>query len=178
MLNTYIKNQGISKTFVRNNNRNYTNEMNWDTDYDGDVANIRFDENQNGLHRHYEFSLDNEDLANILNVESVNIPIDKRLEMDFNQPQPSCKIQVIPSPMSSSSTSSLNAPKMIEYYRVVPSRKYRHHRHKSRASHKVYRGSKSRSFKRSPAKRSSTKRSSVKRSPAKTSSTKRRYSRR
>jgi len=165
MLNTYIKNQGISKTFVRNNNRKYTNEMNWDTDYDGDVANIRFDENQNGLQRHYEFSLDNEDLANILNVESVNIPIDKRLEMDFNQPQPSCKIQVIPSTMTSS---SLNPPKMIEYYRVIPSRKHR--RHKSRKTHKVYKvykvykGRKSRSLKRSPAKRSSTKRSSTKRS--------------
>ena len=86
MLNTYIKNRGITKTIIHDNNHNHTNQINWDADYDGDVANISFNTNTDGKRNHFNISLDNEDLANILNMPSVNIPIDKRLKMDFEEP--------------------------------------------------------------------------------------------
>lgn len=86
MLNTYIKNRGITKTIFHDNNHNHVNQINWDADYDGDVANISVDSNTDGKRNHYAVSLDNQDLANILTIPSVDIPLDKRLKMDFQQP--------------------------------------------------------------------------------------------
>jgi len=86
MLDTYIKNRGATKTLIYNNNRNNVNEINWDADYDGEVANISLDLQNNGRQKHYDVTLDNEDLANILNVPSVNMPLDRRLKRDFKKP--------------------------------------------------------------------------------------------
>jgi hypothetical protein len=84
MLDTYIKNRGATKTLIyNNNNHNAVNEINWDADYDGKVANISVDLQNNGRLKHYDITLDNEDLANILNVPSVNMPLDRRLKRDF-----------------------------------------------------------------------------------------------
>ena len=86
MLNTYIKNSGLSQTVIynTNNNQNEFNELNWDANYDGNIANVSLTSNNNGNKKHYNISLDNQDLANMLNVPSVNVPIDRRLQMDFN----------------------------------------------------------------------------------------------
>jgi hypothetical protein len=86
MLNTYIKNRGLTQTLIHTNNRNQFNETNWDADYDGNVANISVTSNTDGNKKRYNISLDNEDLANILNVPSINMPIDKRLQLDFVEP--------------------------------------------------------------------------------------------
>jgi hypothetical protein len=86
MLNTYIKNRGHTETLIHNNNQNKFNKIDWDADYDGNVANISLTSELNGNQQHYDVQLDNQDLANILNVPSVNMPIHKRLEMDFNRP--------------------------------------------------------------------------------------------
>jgi len=86
MVNTYIKNQGITKTIIHDNNHNHINQIKWDADYDGDIANLSVDTNTDGKRKHFNFSLDNQDLANILNIQSVNMPIDKRLKMDFQEP--------------------------------------------------------------------------------------------
>jgi hypothetical protein len=83
MLNTFIKNRGSTKTIIHNNNDNNVNEIEWDADYDGDVANISLDLTNNGNVNHYNVKLDNDDLANILNVNSVKTPIHKRLEKDL-----------------------------------------------------------------------------------------------
>jgi hypothetical protein len=87
MLDTYIKNRGISKTIIHNNNHNESSEVNWDADYDGDSANISLDMKDNGLYKHYDIKLTNEDLASILNVPSIESPLDKRLLNDFNRRQ-------------------------------------------------------------------------------------------
>jgi hypothetical protein len=87
MLNTYIKNRGITKTIMHNNNDNQVNQINWDADYDGNIANISVNTNTNGKHNHYNITLDNEDLANILNVDSVNMPLHRRLKNDFKDRQ-------------------------------------------------------------------------------------------
>ena len=86
MLNTYIKNRGHTETLIHNNNQNKFNKIDWDADYDGNVANISLTSDLNGNQTQYDIQLDNQDLANILNVPSVDMPIHKRLEMDFNRP--------------------------------------------------------------------------------------------
>jgi len=84
MLNTYIKNRGITQTHVNNNNQKQFNQINWDADYDGQNANISVTSDTDGNKNHFDITLDNEDLANMLNIPSVSTPIDKRLQMDFD----------------------------------------------------------------------------------------------
>jgi len=86
MLNNYIKNRGTTQMLLQNNNQKTFNEINWDADYDGNVANISLDSMSNGKSKHYNIQLDNDDLANLLNIPSVNMPIDKRLKMDLERP--------------------------------------------------------------------------------------------
>ena len=62
MLNTYIKNQGITKTIIHDNNHNHINQVKWDADYDGDIANLSIDTNTDGKRKHFDFSLDNLEL--------------------------------------------------------------------------------------------------------------------
>jgi hypothetical protein len=85
--NYYIKSKGSLQTFVNNNNNNNNNQFNeidWDAGYDGDVANVILSSNNNGNQKIYNVKLDNEDLANLLNVPSITGPIHKRIQMDFN----------------------------------------------------------------------------------------------
>ena len=89
MLDTYIKNRGMTKTIVHKNNHNIINEANWDADYDGSVANVSLDLSKNGRNKHLDFKLTNDDLANMLSIPSVSEPIHKRLKMDFKKPQSS-----------------------------------------------------------------------------------------
>lgn len=86
MLETFIKNRGITKTIIHKNNQNKVNEINWDADYDGKKANISLDLNTDGNEKHYDVQLTNDDLAKILNLNSVNKSLDERLLQDF-QPQ-------------------------------------------------------------------------------------------
>jgi hypothetical protein len=93
MLNTYIKNRGSTKTIIHDksnshkyNNLTAVNELKWDADYDGDIANISITSDTNGEKKHFDISLDNNDLEHILNIPSVNTPIHKRLQMDFSEP--------------------------------------------------------------------------------------------
>lgn len=83
-MNDIIKNSGTNQTIIRKNNHHFIRETKWDADYDGKIANISMDENNNGIHREYKMRLNNDDLANMLNMKSVNTPLHKRLEMDFN----------------------------------------------------------------------------------------------
>lgn len=87
MLDTFIKNRGTTKTILHDNNHNAISQINWDADYDGDIANVSLDFNTNGETGHYDIQLDNEDLAEILSIPTVNSPIDKRLTNDFKKKQ-------------------------------------------------------------------------------------------
>jgi hypothetical protein len=95
MLDTFIKNRGTAKTIIHNNNRNKIEEMSWDADYDGKVANISVDLNSNGKKGHYDVKLTKKDLANLLNINSVDKPIDKRLKNDFKKAQFNPNMNVI-----------------------------------------------------------------------------------
>lgn len=76
-----IKNKGITQTIVRNK----VNEFAWDAQYDGNVANIVINSNNNGDKENYQIQLDNIDLANLLSIPSVNSLIDKRLMNDYRR---------------------------------------------------------------------------------------------
>jgi hypothetical protein len=85
MLDTYIKNRGTTKTIIHDNNKNNISEINWDADYDGNVANLTLDLKNNGKVGHYNIKLNNNDLAKLLNVDSVELPIHQRLKNDFKK---------------------------------------------------------------------------------------------
>lgn len=117
MLNTYIKNKGITQTLISNgNNENHFNQINWDADYDGEFANISLTSNTDGNNNYTEFKLDNEDLAKILNMQSVNMPIHKRLQNDF--------------PLSKMSTISTGDELIIPL--TIYKKKHRHNKSKKR----------------------------------------------
>ena len=151
MLNTYIKNRGTTKTIIHNNNHNKVHSINWDADYDGDVAHISLDTNVNGRNNHLDISLDNEDLAKILNMQSVDIPIDKRLQMDFqNEPtyiNPGSIEDLLPTRISSPlPNEELIIPLKLDNkahnkYTLTPRK--RHKRRKTHTTHKVYKKPKS-----------------------------------
>lgn len=118
MLNTYIKNRGITQTLVNNNNQKQFNQISWDADYDGQKANISFTSDTDGNKNHFDVTLDNQDLANMLNIPSVSIPIDKRLQMDFNdsfRPEP----QIIQIEMPHINTAKL-PPRQPSYFVEEP----------------------------------------------------------
>jgi hypothetical protein len=84
--NTFIKNKGITQTYTYNKDRNKLNasEIDWDAEYDGNRANISVNlQELDGDKQHYDIQLDNRDLAQILSIPSINVPIDKRLIHDF-----------------------------------------------------------------------------------------------
>ena len=170
MLNTYIKNRGIIKTIFHDNNHNHVNQINWYADYDGDVANISVDSNTDGKRNHYAVSLDNQDLANILTIPSIDIPLDKRLKMDFQQPYytPENYLIEIPTPefqprkpkylesivdrhiSSPSSHEELVIPLTINnkgknLFTLTPHKKHKHA--KTHITHRVYKRAKSTSRK-------------------------------
>jgi hypothetical protein len=105
MLDTYIKNRGMTKTIIHSNNRNTINETNWDADYDGNVANVSLDLSKNGRNKHLDFRFTNDDLANLLTIPSVNQPIHKRLKIDFVKPESFKQVFLELDPDSSSSSS-------------------------------------------------------------------------
>jgi hypothetical protein len=83
MLDTFIKNKGNTKTIIHNKNKNYYSEIKWDADYDGENANLSLDIDDNGTKGHIEMKMDNDELAELLNIPSENKSLDKRLYHDF-----------------------------------------------------------------------------------------------
>lgn len=180
MLNTYIKNQGISKTIIHNNHHSHTNEINWDADYDGNMANITIDTDTDGKSKHFDIKLDNNDLANILNVESINMPIDKRLKIDFYKPQYDNEVYFIELPKNVRENMIEESPKMsiqelidrrisspksdevflplaidkktFNRYTLTPRK--RHRRRKTHVTHKLVKRTKSKSSRKSSRSRS------------------------
>ena len=119
MLNTYIKNIGKTKTIIYDNNHNHINEINWDADYDGDVANLSLTTNNDGKNEQFEVSLNNDDLAKILNYPSVNTPIHKRLEYDYMNPKYKMLQPLLSEKNIYKLPSSISSPKTSEEY-IIP----------------------------------------------------------
>ena len=119
MLNTYIKNRGLSQTIMNNNNHSNFNELLWDADYDGNNANINVSSNNNGNKKRYNINLDNDDLANMLNIPSVNMPIHKRLQLDFEQPVFRNEPRVLQIELPKMKTPEMKTPEIIIKPRFV-----------------------------------------------------------
>lgn len=84
MLDTYIKNKGITKTIIHNNSDvAKVNEIQWDADYDGNVAHLNVDINEDGRREQFNLQMDNDDIAAILNIPSMKGSLEDRLERDF-----------------------------------------------------------------------------------------------
>lgn len=165
-----IQNTGITKTVVHNNCNTQVDEVVWDANYDGKKANIYLDTNTNGKHDSYDIQLDNRDLANLLSIQGVNMPLHKRLQMDFKEPKymsspkqyfieiPTYKKHVkrhIKTPVKTKIVKHISSPNTNEEliipltidrtsgnkYTLTPRK--RHRRHKTHVTHKVYKKTKS-----------------------------------
>lgn len=95
MLNTFIKTKGVTKTIIHNNNKNYINELNWDADYDGEKANISLDIDENGTKGYLNMKMNNDELAELLNIPSESTMLDKRLYNDFFRNSPNNEYKII-----------------------------------------------------------------------------------
>lgn len=163
MLNTYVKNKGTTQMLVRNNNSNKFNEINWDADYDGEIAHISIDSISNGDKNHYNIQLDNEDLANLLNIPTVNMPIDKRLKIDLERPNRNIYRIELPSTSSTiedlfTSNGNLSSPKSNEELIIpitIDSKSSSRRGDKKRKTHKTYKVYKKRKSSASKTKSSS-----------------------
>ena len=82
-MTTYVKNYGMIQNYVKNNDKITTTGAKWIGNYDGTVANVDIDINNNGYAEHAHLQLDNDDLLHILNMDSIDQPIDQRLQNDF-----------------------------------------------------------------------------------------------
>jgi hypothetical protein len=83
-MSTYIENYGFTKTAVKTRgNRKLQSEMKWIGNYDGNMANVHLNINDDGRKEYINIKLDNDDLINILGVQPVNLPLEKRLTNDF-----------------------------------------------------------------------------------------------
>ena len=83
----YIKNVGSAQTMLgRCGSESNFEQMDWGADYDGNKAEILIKTNSNGKKHNYHLTLDNHDLASMLNIENVRMPLHQRLQSDFKQP--------------------------------------------------------------------------------------------
>lgn len=78
-----IKNRGFNETIVRNNGEKQCSKMQWDGKYNGNEGELSLDVSKNGTNKHIEVHFDNQDLAQLLNIPSVNMPLESRLKKDF-----------------------------------------------------------------------------------------------
>jgi hypothetical protein len=84
-MTTIMKNNGVTKFVIKENGRKKDEEtIKWDIDYDGHEADIDVKiKNNKKKAKHLTYKLDNQDLVNLLNMNSVDNPLDTRLEEDF-----------------------------------------------------------------------------------------------
>ena len=81
--NTWIENAGFTETLYQENGKKRHNTANWDLKYDGDQAHIEFGLNNNGKKEQVHMHLTNDDIMKLLEMNSVPIPLEKRLTNDF-----------------------------------------------------------------------------------------------
>jgi hypothetical protein len=82
-MSTYIQNYGFTKTVIKDNNHKSNNEFEWIGDYDGNIANIQLNMNDNGEQQQLSMQLDNNDLLNMLKIHPNEMTLENRLSNDF-----------------------------------------------------------------------------------------------
>ena len=87
-MSSYIQNYGFTKTLIQDNQHNLQNEIQWQGDYDGKIANIDVDINNNGNREFVSMQLNNNELRQIFGIQPIEVPIEKRLINDFLSHKP------------------------------------------------------------------------------------------
>ena len=82
-MGSYMKNYGYTKTMIQENGHKKHNELQWKGDYDGNIAHIDIGINDNGHKGVVSMELTNKDLRELLGVQPVETPLEKRLLNDF-----------------------------------------------------------------------------------------------
>ena len=157
MLNSYIQNQGMNQTIIyAPKGPPQVNQTHWDALYNGDVAQVDVNTNTNGKRDHYQVTLNNDDLAEMLSMPSVHAPIDQRLRMDFQEPvfsyEPSLMMELSAPKLSPRAPTTVN--ELIRRSISSPASKdelivplaldhKRRNRRKSHITHRVYKKRKS-----------------------------------
>jgi len=78
-----MHNYGSTKTYVMRNGKKHLNNINWKLNYDGDHVRGKVYVKNDNHHKQYNVSLNNNDIAQLFNMNAVNKPIDDRLQDDF-----------------------------------------------------------------------------------------------
>ena len=76
-------NVGSTNTTIRNNNKTTNSSIKWTGNYNGKLANIHVDVNDNGRKENMDIKLTNDDLTQLLGYPSIEKQIDARLFDDF-----------------------------------------------------------------------------------------------
>lgn len=87
-MSSFVQNYGFAKTIIHDNNNNLHNEIQWNGNYDGRIANIDVDINDNGNREFVSMQLNNSDLRQIFGIQPVAVPLEKRLMNDFLSHKP------------------------------------------------------------------------------------------
>lgn len=107
-----IKNYGFTKTIFKDNYDTLRNEIEWQGDYDGKIANIDVNINDNGNAKLLSMQLNNNDIKQLFGIQPVEVPLEKRLVRDFLYKQ--------------------DIPIPIDLEGTLIKRKSRRHRHRNR----------------------------------------------
>lgn len=90
---TFINNKGVIQTrFQKNNSPEQVSEMKWNANYDGDKAIVKLDTVSEGKKKNYRIKLNNDELAKLLSIPPVNVPLEDRLTSDFLSPRISPRV--------------------------------------------------------------------------------------
>lgn len=127
-MSSYIQNYGITKTVIKDNEHKLNHEIKWMGDYDGKMANIQFDINDNGSKEFVSMQLDNTDLMKLLGVQPIQMSLEERLSQDFLG-------------------KSYNKYKPITLEGALIKKKTRKHRQHHKKHHKRHRSLKRRTYK-------------------------------
>ena len=82
-MSSYIQNYGFTKSYIQDDNKHNIKEIKWNGNYDGNIANIDLNINDNGLREFVSMKLTNEDLSDIFGIQPIDMSIEKRLLNDF-----------------------------------------------------------------------------------------------
>ena len=84
MNNVEIQNRGMSQTISSINGKEHVDQIKWDAGFDGENADVSFDLMKDGKTGHFNVQLDKDALAKMLNIKTVNKPIERRLLSTFS----------------------------------------------------------------------------------------------
>jgi hypothetical protein len=80
---SYIQNYGFTKTLFQDDNNEINNMVKWEGKYDGKLANINLDINDNGKRQLVSMELNNNDIRIMFGIKPVEGSLEKRLAKDF-----------------------------------------------------------------------------------------------